>query len=372
MKIALLHHWLVSMRGGEKVLEQFCRLMPAAEIHTLVRTRRGDALSEVIARHPVKTTLAGRLPGSDRYYKNLLPFFPLIIANHRVEADFVLSSDASFIKGMNTGKGTPHVCYCHSPPRYLWDMQEEYLESMNGYTAAVFKKITPWLRQFDRNSAESVDSFIANSDFVRQRIRETYGRESTVIHPPVDLSGFESGHPSGDFYLVVSALVPYKRIDLAVEAFNELDKPLVIIGDGMERERLEKAAEDNITFMGTQPFDVLKQHFEHCRALIFPGIEDFGITPLEAQAAGKPVIAYREGGALETVIEHETGLFFDEQTPASLSEAVVRFEKISREFSPDTCRKNAGEFSPGRFSKRIKDFLIDRYPSYFSGFQWGE
>lgn len=370
IKIAFLHHWLVSMRGGEKVLEQFCRLIPRADIHTLVRSHRKDALSDEIIGHSIETTFIGKLPGSEHFYKSLLPLFPFAIKNHVVEADFILSSDANLIKGMNKNEETPHVCYCHSPPRYLWDMQHEYLESMNSFSAAIFRKMTPYLRQFDKMAAQNVDDFIANSIFVQERIKQIYGRESVVIHPPVELS-FEPGHPSEDFYLIVSALVPYKRIELAIRAFNELDKPLIIIGEGSESLRLKELAGNNITFLGSQPFEVLKKHYEHCKAFIFPGVEDFGITPLEAQAAGKPVIAFRKGGVLETVKEEETGLFFNEQSPESLVDAVMRYERHRTEFSPENCRKNAESFSPQRFRKEIKDFLLENYPSYFFGFPWG-
>ena len=372
MNISLLHHWLVSMRGGEKVLEQFCRLLPDADIHTLVRSSQPDVLSHVIQEHKIYSTMLNRIPYSEQYYKSLLPFFPAAIKTHKVKADFVLSSDASLIKGMNIPDNIPHVCYCHSPPRYLWDLQDDYLHSMNKVKASVFRRLTPYLQRFDLQAAENVDHFIANSQFVSNRINRIYNRESTVIHPPVELNSFQPDKPSEDYYLIVSALVPYKKIDIAVEAFNEMGKPLIIIGDGSELDALKTLSKSNITFMGSQPFKILKKHYEHCRAFVFPGIEDFGITPLEAQAAGKPVLAYKAGGALETVKEGETGIFFEKQTKESLIDAVERFEKLQHEFSPGTCRTNAERFSPGRFRREIKDFLISKYPSYFSDFHWGD
>lgn len=210
---------------------------------------------------------------------------------------------------MNNVKKAPHVCYCHSPPRYLWDLQDEYLNAMSPFKKSVFKNVSPYLRRFDKKSAEKVDYFIANSAFVKDRIKRIYGKDSTVIHPPVDLSGFRPDQPSHNYYLMVSELVPYKRVELAVRAFNKLGKKLIIIGDGSERKKLESIAKKNVKLMGTQPFEVIKKSFEHCKAFIFPGIEDFGITPLEAQASGKPVIAFRGGGVLETVLEGKTGLF---------------------------------------------------------------
>lgn len=369
MNIDLLHHWLMSMRGGEKVLEQFSKMFPSADIHTLVAAE--ESISKQLKQHLIVTTSLGKFPRVERYYKSLLPFYPMAIRNHRVESDFILSSDASLIKGVDQPEDVPHVCYCHSPPRYLLDMQEEYLQRMNPLSAQIFKGFTPYLRRFDLEGAAKVDHFLANSKFVQQRIKRIYNRESTVIHPPVDLSAFSQEHPPEDYYLMVSALVPYKRVGLAVQAFNVLKKPLVIIGSGSEKERLEQMAADNIRFLGNQPFEVLKEHYEHCRAFIFPGVEDFGITPLEAQASGKAVIAYKEGGALETVKEGETGLFFEEQTPEALMDAVKRFEDIEKQFDPEHCRLNAARFSPERFRSAIKDFLIGTYPSYFSDFQWG-
>jgi len=371
MDVSLLHHWLVSLRGGEKVLEQFCHLFPSADIHSLVKTKHSTKLGSIIPNHPIQTTLLDRIPKAEKYYKSLLPLFPKAIGNHKVKADFILSSDASLIKGMKKENNVPHVCYCHSPPRYLWDMQEEYLSTMNPVKAKVFEWLTPYLRRFDLEGAADVDHFIANSNYVKERINRIYDREAEVIHPPVSLDDFDYSEESEDFYFIVAALVPYKRIDIAVQAFNKLGKRLVIIGNGSEKKQLEEIAEPNVKIMGPQPFEVLKDHYKRCKAFIFPGVEDFGITPLEAQASGKPVIAMKAGGALETVLEGETGAFFEEQTPDALMEAVEHFENNFDEFAPEACRKNAEKFSPERFRKDIKAFLIEKYPSYFSDFEWG-
>lgn len=369
--ISLLHHWLVGLRGGEKVLEQFCTLFPNAHIHTLVKTEDLKKLGDIIPVHDIRCTFLDLLPFSETIYQNLLPLFPVAIGNHNVKSDFVLSSDASLIKGMKLDRNTPHVCYCHSPPRYLWDMQEEYLANMNPLKAKVFLLLTPYLRKFDLKGAENVDHFIANSRYVKERIQRIYNRESTVIHPPVALEDFDFTKESEDFYLMVSALVPYKRVDLAVKAFNKLGKKLVIIGEGSEYDKLKTLADDNIEMLGSQSFDVLKDHYARCKAFIFPGVEDFGITPLEAQASGKPVIAMKKGGALETVLDNETGIFFEKQTPEALIEAVEKFEKIITSFDSRRIRRHAEKFSPDRFRSEIKAFLIEKYPSYFSNFEWG-
>lgn len=366
--VVLLHHWLTGLRGGEKVLEQFCKIFQKAPIHTLVSTSDKAKLGSTISKHRIVTTVLNKFPASDRLYKNFLPLYPIIIVGHKVDSDFILSSDASLIKGVRKDDDVPHVCYCHSPPRYLWDMQEEYLDTMHPVKAKFFEWVTPYLRRFDLKGADNVSHFIANSEYVKERIKRIYNRDAVVIHPPVALDDFQYSKETEDFYFMVSALVPYKRVDLAVEAFNRSGKKLVVIGDGPELQNLKAKANSNVTIMGSQPFEVLKDHYSRCKAFIFPGVEDFGITPLEAQASGKPVIAIKEGGALETVIDGETGLFFQKQTAEALIEAVERFEDSS--FSPEKCRANAEKFSPERFQNEIKYFLLDQYPTYFEQYGW--
>jgi glycosyltransferase involved in cell wall biosynthesis len=364
--VALAHHWLVGMRGGEKVLEQLCLLFPGAPIYTLVSNRSN--LSDLIQTHPIRESFLQRLPQGPRRYKSLLPLFPLAVANLRVDpgADFLFSTDAAVIKGLSHGAETPHVCYCHSPPRYLWELQDTYLRQTGGLGMlgrAVFRAVTPYVRSFDRKAAARVTHFIANSRFVQQRIQSAYSRDSSVIYPPVDVDAFQSGRPAEDFYLIVTELVAYKRVDLAIDAFNRLGKRLVVLGDGPEGAALRARARPNIEFLGRQPFATLRDRFERCRAFIYPQIEDFGITAVEAQAAGRPVLAFRQGGALETVIEGKTGLFFDEQTPESLAACVEAFEGQS--FSAAACRENAERFRPEAFRGAISRFLTERFPSLF-------
>lgn len=373
MEVALAHHWLIQMRGGEKVLEQFGMLFPSAPIYTLVA--RKSTLSPGLQRHDIQVSPLARMPHADRLYKKMLPLFPSALERLRVQGrpKLLLTSDASVIKGLSYDASIPHVCYCHSPPRYLWDMQETYMKHTSGLGMAgrmAFKATVPYVRKFDYRAAQRVNHFIANSLFVADRIRKCYGKPAVVIHPPVELDDFRHDQPREDYYLIVSELVPYKRVDLAVDAFNLLGKKLVIIGTGSELETLKARAKPNIAFMGRQPSFVLKYHYEHCRAFILPGIEDFGITPLEAQAAGSPVIAYGEGGALETVIDGKTGRFFREQTPQSLADTIVNFEAERHLFLPGVARSQAENFSPERFRNEVKAYLRWEFPDLFSDYAW--
>jgi glycosyltransferase involved in cell wall biosynthesis len=254
-------------------------------------------------------------------------------------------------------------------------MQEAYMvhtSGLNPVSRLLFRATVPYVRNFDFHAAQRVDHFIANSRFVAERILKCYGKKATVIHPPVNIADFQPDGNRDDFYLIVSELVPYKRIDLAVDAFNHLGKKLVVIGGGSELEALRSRAKPNITFLGRQPEFVLKYHYEHCRAFLMPGIEDFGITPLEAQSAGAPVIAYGEGGTLETVIEGKTGRFFREQTPQSLVEAVGAFEQERHQYLPSVARRQAEKFSPARFRKQMKAFLLEKYPHLFEDHEWAD
>lgn len=366
MKVDLLHHWLVGMRGGEKVLEQFALMFPGAPIHTLVA--HPPSLSPVLQKRRIHTTPLQSV-GGRRFHRQSMPFFPRLIPTLRVGSPggLVISSDASVIKGASVHPQAFHICYCHSPPRYLWDRQADYENQsglLGGMIRLVFRSSVPHVREFDRQAAQRVNLFIANSRFVQERIKKYYGRDSVVIHPPVDVGAFDPTRPREDFFLIVSELVPYKKVAMAAEAFRGLPHRLVIIGDGPERKAIEKLAGRNVTLLGRQPFPVLKDHLERCRAFLYPQVEDFGITAVEAQAAGAPVIALGQGGALETVVDGQTGLFFQDQTVASLGDAIQQFTARKDSFSARLCREQAESFSTGKFRDHFQAFLAD-HKKYF-------
>lgn len=359
MKVALAHHWLASYRGGEKVLEQMAALYPKSDIYTLVRNPKveipGLAIPGV-SEHTFHTSRLQRFPKATSLYRHLLPLHPWAIENFHVapDVDVLLSSDASLIKGINAPSVSQHICYCHSPPRYLWEMSAAYKKTSLAARIAL-DRCAPRLRDWDYQAAQSVTHFIANSNFVADRISNYYNRPSKVIYPPVAVDDFRHDSPRQSFYLVISELVSYKRIDLAVEAFNNLGKKLIVIGDGPERKRLESIAKPNIEFLGRQPFAELKARLQVAKAFIFPGIEDFGITPVESQASGCPVIAFRAGGALETVLDGKTGVFFDEQNAGSLADAITQFDSSS--ISADDCAKHAQGFSAQRFQREYSGYV---------------
>jgi glycosyltransferase involved in cell wall biosynthesis len=367
LNVALAHHWLVRMRGGERVLEQLCLSFEAAPIYTLV-ARQGTT-SALIESHPIVQSRLSRLPFAVTHYRQMLPLFPWAVRTLHVDSatDVLISSDASVIKGLSYREGITHICYCHSPPRYLWDEQDTYLRYTSGLRAGgrpFFRVVSRYVREFDRRAAQRVTHFIANSEFVRSRIARCYGKDADVIHPPVDAGDFTPRKEREGFYLIVSELVAYKRVDLAVQAFNRIGKPLVIIGDGPERAHLTQLARENVRFLGRQPRAEIIGYFERCRGFIHPQVEDFGITAVEAQAAGAPVIALRRGGACETVLDTITGLFFEEGTVDALCDAVERFEKLN--FDPLRCAENAHRFRPDVFVTKFRQMLERKLPALFA------
>ncbi len=360
MKVALVHYWLVGMRGGEKVLESLCRMFPEADIYTHVAIP--ERLSDTIRRHKITETFIARLPFARTWYPRYLPLMPLALeALDLTGYDLIISSEAGPAKGVIPGPNTIHLSYCHSPMRYIWDQYYVYRQCAGLLTRILLPFIAHYIRVWDTISATRVDLFIANSHFVSKRIKKYYRREASVVHPPVMVDEFVPVPPSehSDYYLWCGELVSYKRPDIAIEAFNVSRKPLIIIGDGEQRSKLQTMAKPNIVFLGKAPFEILKHHAARCRALIFPGEEDFGIVPLEVQASGRPVIAYAKGGALETVIDGKTGVFFTDASATSLNEAIERFEEsdIGLDCEVD-CRNNALRFSESAFVAGMKAALI--------------
>lgn len=355
MNTALIHYWLVADRGGEKVLAQLGALYPRARVFTHVYDPA--ALPDSINAMDVRQTWIARLPGARRHYQSYLPLMPAALRSLQLGGyDLIISSESGPAKGIRKPRGATHVCYCHTPMRYVWDMADDYYRSASPLKKVGMKVLLPWLRRWDRWSATQVDHFVANSDFVAGRIRRIYGREATVIHPPVETTHFAGVQRAPqDYYLFFGQLTAYKQADLAIEAFNQLGLRLLVAGTGEERARLEALAQPNVQFLGRVSDAERDALYAGARALVFPGLEDFGIVPVEAQAAGCPVIALAAGGALETVVDQTTGLFFSEPTAESLCAAVRRFETM--QISANDCRAHAAGFSSARFRDEMREFL---------------
>jgi glycosyltransferase involved in cell wall biosynthesis len=353
--LVLAHDFLIQMGGAEKVVEVMAEAFPEAPIYTSATL--GPNLFPAFRSPRVVNTWMQRLPGMLKLHKKLFFLYPLAFRSLRVPAGkLAWISSSSFSKWLPKPRAARFVCYCHTPPRYFWNA-DEYLENEigNPLLRRFVRMLMPLFRQSDLRQSRKIDLFVANSQNVRRRIRECYGRNSVVVYPPVDVERFQVGERSDDFYLIVSRLVAYKRIDLAVQAFTKLGKRLVIIGDGPDRDRLEAMAGPTVEFLGRAADEVVTEKMATCRAYVFPGSEDFGIVPVEAQACGKPVIAFRDGGALETVVEGRTGVFFDRPDAESLTGAVRDLE--AREWNPRRIRRNAERFSTERFLDETRHLL---------------
>lgn len=358
MRVALIQDWLTGMRGGEKVFEAFCRRFPEAPVYTLVH--QPGSVSAEIERHPIHTSFVNRLPGGRKKYQRYLPLFPAAIEAFDLRGfDLILSSSHCAAKGVIVHPGTRHLCYCHTPMRYVWSSYQEYFGDLRGLAARVMPLLASQLRQWDQSTNLRVDSFAANSDHVAKRIARYYGRSARTIHPWVDVDFFTPGTEREDFYLVVTALVPYKRIDLVMEAARRLPRRFVVVGDGVERARLERSAPKNVSFLGWLPSEPLRDIYRRCRGLLFPGEEDFGIVPVEAQATGAPVIGLGRGGLLETVRPGESGLFFDQPTAEALVAAIQRFEMM--EWDASAIRQGVLRFGPERFEREISAWLAEEF-----------
>ncbi|RNI22457.1 glycosyltransferase family 4 protein [Rufibacter latericius] len=364
MKVAIVHEWFVDYSGSERVVEQLLEIFPEASLFSVIDFMPEHLRKHIFHKTPI-TTFIQKLPFARKHYRNYLFLMPLAIEQLDVSGfDVVISSSHAVAKGVLTHSNQLHICYCHSPARYAWDLYHQYLRENNltsGVKGFIARLILHRFRAWDVMTVNRVDYFIANSRYIARRIRKNYGRDSSVIYPPVDLEGFTLSSPKENFYLTASRLVSYKRIDLIVEAFNEMpDKQLVVIGEGPDEQKLKAIAGPNIKLMGYQPFEVLKDHLQRAKAFVFAAEEDFGITPVEAQACGTPVIAFGKGGALETVTP-ETGVFFYSQEKESLKEAVAVFESHSGGYNSQLIRSSAQKFNQERFKVEMRQFVLEKY-----------
>lgn len=371
LRVAVVHYWLTGYGGGEKALEQIAEIFPQADFYALVATPRG--IPPWLRGRSLTSSFVGRIPGAKRWHRHFLPLYPFAIEQFDLsDYDLVISSESGPAKGVITAPRTCHVCYCLSPMRYLWDMYHAYRRTMNPLTRAIFSLTAHYARQWDLNTAARVDYFAVISRYVAARVRKYYRRESTVIYPPVDVSAGYVSPTTETYYLAVSRLVPYKRLDLAIHACNRLQRRLRIVGKGPEYKRLRKMAGPSVEFLDQLNDRELRECYARCRALIFPAEEDFGIVPVEAQSFGRPVIAYGRGASLETVIgigpsvnpERASGIFFLEQTVEALSEAIDRFESLEAHFCPKFIREQAHRFGLERFQMEFREFIADKLAEY--------
>ena len=367
MKVAIVHYWLVGMRGGEKVVEVLSDLYPEADIFTLVCDPK--AISEKLRRHKITTSFLQKI-GGVRHYQKMLPLMPYALESFDLtDYDLIISSEAGPAKGIIPGPNATHICYCHSPMRYIWDLYPQYRAAAGPLTRALMSLTAPSLRQWDVSTSHRVDHFIANSTYVAQRIERYYRRSAHVVNPPVDLSRFTQNRASAqtrvpasqNYYLCAGQITPYKKIEIAVEACTRTGKRLVVLGAGATPS-LRRLAGPTVEFLGAVDDAAMNEHFANCSALLFPGVEDFGIVPLEVMASGRPVIAFAKGGALETVVDGRTGLFFKEQTVDSVVDAIHRFEAIAHLFEPETLRAHARSFDISVCKARLSELIQSLIP----------
>lgn len=357
MKIAIVHYWFVSMRGGERVVEALCDIFPQADLFCLVYDEA--AISDKIKSKKITASFLQKM-GGKKHYQKMLPLMPFALEGlDLTDYDLVISSESGPAKGIVTRPDALHVCYCHSPMRYVWDLYPQYYKSMGRFAKLIMATFAPMLRVWDVTTAARVDHFIANSRYVKARIQKFYRRDAEVINPPVDLERFAISETHDDYYLCAGQITPYKRIEIAVDACTRLNKRLIVVGDGAT-EALKQRAGPTVEFVGRAKDTDLERYLSRCRALIFPGLEDFGIVPLEAMACGRPVIAYGRGGAVETVIPGLSGVLFAEQTVEALTQALVEFEGREASFVPADIRQHSARFGVDRFRAEVKDFIMSK------------
>jgi glycosyltransferase involved in cell wall biosynthesis len=366
VRVAVVHHWFVSQGGGERVAEALAQMYPSADLFALVANP--EMMPQSLRDRSLRTSILNRIPFANRIYRQLLPLYPLAVEQIDLSAyDLILTSDSGPMKGTIISPSGVHICYCHSPMRYLWDQYHEYRRSMGRISRAAFSLSAQYVRTWDQRAAQHVTEFAANSCYVASRIRRYYGRESTVIYPPVDTSSGYLVDAPGDAYLTVGRLVPYKRVDLLIQACNRLGRELRIIGTGPEEARLRAQAGNTIKFLGNVDDETLWEEYAHCRAFLFAAEEDFGMAVVEAQACGRPIIGLGKGGVLETVLSldstapcsQDTGVLFYQQTAMAVSEAILRFEAGEHHFQPHYVRQRACRFSAEAFRRSFQN-LVDR------------
>ena len=367
-KIALAHYYLVSVRGGERVFHTLSQTFPQADLFSVVCNPTSQPAW--LAQRTMTTSFLQKMPGSWRYFRQLFMFYPLAVEQFDLSTyDLVISSSAGFTHGLLTPPETCHICYCHNTFRYAWNWYHDFMQSSGLGGRLLMAPLLNWVRTWDFAAAQRVDYFIANSAVTQQRIKKYYRRDSIIIHPPIETKHFTPCAESeiGDYYLTVSELVPYKRVDVIVDAFNQSGCKLIVVGDGPQRALLQKMARPNITFVGRASEQQLGEFYRRCRALLFMAKEDFGMVPLEANAAGRPVLAYGAGGALETVIDGKTGLFFPEQTVDSLMQVIERFEQMH--FDPQVIRAHAENFDTTVFQQKICAFVQEKLDEHRADFR---
>ena len=368
VRVAIVHHWFLSHAGGERVFDAISSLFPGADVFTLFLDKLKFKTS--LSRHKITTSFLDKIPAARQNHRHFLPFYPLAVEMLDLSGyDLVISSDAGPMKGVLVNPHSTHICYCHSPMRYLWDGHSNYHKSMSPFIRTIFGVASHYVRNWDYLAAQRVDHFIANSNYVAARIGKYYRRESTVIHPPINTAGSYLSARLEDYYLAVGRLVPYKRTDILINACAKLGRRLLVVGDGPQRKALERSAPKNVEFLGQLGDEALRDVYARTRALLFAADEDFGLVPLEAQSYGRPVIAYGKGGSLETVIgarageetylknPNLTGVFFEAQTADSLARAILSFEAREELFSPIYAQNHARQFDTSVFIDRMSSFI---------------
>ena len=363
LKTAIVHEWLVSYAGSERCVESFTNIWQDADVFALVDFLNDEQRNIILKGKKAKTTFIQQFPLASKKHRYYLPLFPSAIESLNLsDYKLIISSAHAVSKGVKTKKNQLHICYCHSPMRYAWDQSEHYLTGIKGLFAKSFMN---YLRNWDLKSAENVNFFIANSHHIAEKIRRIYKRDSAVIYPPVDVDKFDVLDKKDEFYLIASRFVPYKKVDLVVEAFNQMtDKKLVVIGSGPDKEKIKSIAGSNIEFLPHQPTEKLKEFMMKAKAFVFAAEEDFGIVVVEAMACGTPVIALNKGGTAESVINGKTGILFDEQQPESIKNAIKDFEKNIDYFDVQFIRKHAEKFNRSNYEKQIEEFVKDKLQNF--------